>query len=323
MKKIGLIGLIVLILLIITAVGLPISKGYKTPDKIAGFWTAMFNSSSSGGAPSQGFNPGQIWTNAKKTGGDIQAEARGIPAVGGAADLFGSILQESQKTTAKVWNIKLSTIPIVGGWPIISEFTFGNFLLGILIVIVLISVFARVAQKVGGEHIATGQGWVNSAKDDMWMNIIRGLGFVGLVLNFLNTWNGHQANSQQDAIVSTVLPIFLIAFALPWIWEKFKVLQIPGLQMDFWHRVLEFLFAFVVLFMVLGALSGVSTAIEGLKNVVGGLPYIGWFLLILMNLGTAVGKNVSLMVGIICSFMLVNDRLIADKVKRTPRTGEA
>lgn len=320
MKK--LIFVVLIIALLALVVVLPISKGYKTPDKVVGFWTAMFSGSSAGGSV-QGFNLGQIWSNLKKSGGDIQAEARGVPTVGGAADLLDSVFQESQKTTAKVWNIKLNTIPIIGGWPIISDFTFGNFLLGILIVIVLISIFARVALKVGGEHIATGQGWINSAKDDMWMNIIRGLGVVGLVLNFLNTWNNHQPNSQEDAIVSTVLPIFLIAFALPWIWEKFKVLQVPGLQMDFWHRVLEFLFAFVVLFMALGALSGVSTAIDSLKSVVGGLPYFGWFLLILMNLGTAVGKNISLMVGIICSFMLVNDRLIADRVKRTPRTGEA
>lgn len=300
--------LLIILLAVLAGVGLPFLK-YRSVDGVINFWTQTL-------AGTSGFNPGKAWQDAKKTGGDIQAEAKQTP-LGGFGDLLGQFGGQIAQAFGNAWSTPAKDIPAVKDIPGVSKNTgigialltigFIVFLIiGFLIAIfsgggLLLNRFARPQVNAAKSAYNYGKSAVTNFTDDLWHNFGRFLAVVALAF-----WSVISYSSKGGVVPIPVigggidikpegLPLFLVPilllFALSKTWENLNKIEAPLIKIEDWLLIVQTISFIFLVFMTLGAIPFIRESLNVLTSLFSSVPFIGDGLGRTVNAAVTLGKS--------------------------------
>ena len=324
MRRIIVFAIIFLFLLLVVGlgIGVPFVK-YKSLDKVVTFWSETLGGTSS-------FNPGKGWQDLTKTGGDIQAEARKVPAVQPATDLgkdvIGGIVQFFKDAIVNGYNFKLAGLPFVDK-TFLKDYTFGSLLTTFLGVLILALVAGWGTHKATPKGVkdAVGLGTQNvwsGAKNTwtefrihQWEYLVRCFGLIGFIILIASIWN----SGKQDAVVE-IIKVSVGSFLAVLCGEAVFVGTEKGLaeirlEGFIWpYRILVLIGVF---FTILGIASGQPMFLNKLGALIKPVPLLGEIFQYTLEQFAILVKTDHFAVGLVLSTCLIFDSVLAKRAKRS------
>lgn len=324
MKRIIALAIILVLLIVGLGVGVPFAK-YKSLDKVATLWSEALGGTSS-------FNPGKGWQDLTKTGGDIQAEARKVPAVQPAADLgkdtISALVQFLKDAVVSGYNFKFSSLPFVDKTPFLKDYTFGGLLaagLGMLILVRAIGwgVPKVAPNEVKGIKVGTKNIWTKI--QEIWAEfsahpgqyLIMGVGVIFIIGIGKNIWDSGKPDSINEIAKFCFLPFFIVIIG-EFIYNAVETLLI-GWKLEGLVIPLRILVFVGIFFALLGSASGQPAFLTSFSNQVVGVPVpgIGQVFKYVLDQFALLAKDIRFGIGLISSAAIIYDNILGKRVQRS------